>query len=234
MLIQNTTERGGCGGRSRLQQWCRWAYRRTRHSYRYSVGSLRRSQAARVKERCCTAQALVADPKQERPYRSHRVWQHAEPDGCYQGSSEPDEEIPDQVPGHVMDEYVERQMLGHVRRVELCEPERSLAKLAVLLLRMRQPLHQAVLVDIFYTTTTLARKEERLVVGGFASAYSTGVDIHRGVVSPRVTGGYHIVLDVCSCDVMGLRVRGIARFPMPRNRIIHCDCLKRRLLANLK
>jgi hypothetical protein len=75
------------------------------------------------------------------------------------------------------DEDARRQSLGHVRRVELCEVEGRLAQLAVLLLRVRQPLHQAVLVHELDAAAALARIEERLVSRPFASAYSAGVHI---------------------------------------------------------
>jgi hypothetical protein len=62
---------------------------------------------------------------------------------------------------------------GHAGVVELGEAERGLAKLAVLLLRVRQPLHEAFLVDVFDAAAALARVEERLVCGAFPPTYAT-------------------------------------------------------------
>lgn len=71
------------------------------------------------------------------------------------------------------DEYVYGQRLGHVGGVELGEAERRLAELAVLLLRVRQPLHQTVLVDKFDATAALAWIEQRLFWCTLATTYST-------------------------------------------------------------
>lgn len=56
-------------------------------------------------------------------------------------------------------EYTCGQLPRHEWRVELSEAKRCLAQLAVLLLRMRQPLHQTVLVDVLYAAAALARVE---------------------------------------------------------------------------
>jgi hypothetical protein len=58
---------------------------------------------------------------------------------------------------------------------------------------MREPFHQTILMDIFDTTTALARVEQRFLWCSFASTYSTNA---RGVIrwlwkvvgSSRVTG----------------------------------------------
>ena len=64
-----------------------------------------------------------------------------------------------------------------MRVVELGEAEGRLAQLAVLFLRMGQPLHQTVLVHIFDAATAFAGVEERFLDGALGSAYSTGIRI---------------------------------------------------------
>jgi hypothetical protein len=61
--------------------------------------------------------------------------------------------------------------------VELGEAERRLAKLAILLLGVGEPFHQAFLVHKFDTAAALARIEERLFGGAFTAAYPTSVTI---------------------------------------------------------
>lgn len=109
-------------------------------------------------------------------------------------------------------------MLGHVGRVELGESKRRLAQFAVFLLRMRQPLHQAVLVDIFDTATAFTGEEERLGAGGFASADSASIEIQKGIVGPRVAGGYHVVPDIGS---RGRVLMGVINSPEPDRAVIH-------------
>lgn len=121
-----------------------------------------------------------------------------------------------------MDKYMERQMLGHVWRIELSESEGRLAQLAVFLLRMRQPLHQTVLVDIFDAPAAFAREKERLVVVGLAPADATGVEIDRGIISPRVARGYRVAPDIRSGEGMLSAMRGGIRLPMPSGVVIHC------------
>lgn len=56
-------------------------------------------------------------------------------------------------------ENVERHSLGHIGGVELCESKGSLAQLAVLLLRVGKPFHQAVLMDVFDAAAAFTRIE---------------------------------------------------------------------------
>jgi hypothetical protein len=49
----------------------------------------------------------------------------------------------------------------------------------LLLLRVRQPLHQAVLVDVFYAATALAWIEQRLVRCSVAATYPASVGVLR-------------------------------------------------------
>jgi hypothetical protein len=51
------------------------------------------------------------------------------------------------------------EVLWHIWRVQLREPERGFAELTVLLLRVGQPLHQAILVDMLDGAAALARVE---------------------------------------------------------------------------
>lgn len=67
--------------------------------------------------------------------------------------------------------------LGHGRMVQLGEAEGRLAQLAVFLLRVGQPLHQAFLVDIFDAAAALAGIEERLLGGALSPTYSTCIGI---------------------------------------------------------
>ena len=78
------------------------------------------------------------------------------------------------------DEYIERKVVGHVRRVELSETEGRLAQLTMLLLRVGEPLHEAILVNILNATATFARVEQRLFGCTFAPAYPTGIRVDGG------------------------------------------------------
>lgn len=219
-LVQNSVKRSGCRGGG--QKGCRGTHGCPCHGYRNGVSSWHRGEIARIQQHCSAPEALVTDPKQKGPYRSHEVGKPAKPYTGDQSSPQPDEKIPKQVPGHVVDEDVERQMLWHVGRIEFGESKGCLAQLAVFLLRMRQPLHQTVLVDIFYTPTTFAREEQRLVVGGFAPANPTGIEIDGGIIGPRVAGRYHVALDVGSSGGMSLGVMGIIdRRPVSGGTVIH-------------
>lgn len=127
------------------------------------------------------AEPFVADPKQERPHPPHHVREAAEPYTSNKSSSQPDEDIRQQVGGHVAGEDVKGQGLWHARRVQLGESKRGFAQFAVFLLRMRQPFHQAVLVNILDASAAFARVEERFAGRGFASTYPARVDVscHR-------------------------------------------------------
>lgn len=74
-------------------------------------------------------------------------------------------------------EDVEWYRLGHVGSVEFGEAKGCLAQLAVFLLGMGQPFHQAVLMDIFDASAAFARIEEGFVCGAISPTYSTGVGI---------------------------------------------------------
>jgi hypothetical protein len=100
----------------------------------------------------------------------------------------------------MVDEYMEGQTLGHVGRVKLGEAEGRLAELAVFLLGMRQPFHQAILMDVLYAATAFARIKERLVRSTFAPTDSTCIGIYRAIVSPGVARGHVIAFGVCSYD----------------------------------
>jgi len=81
--------------------------------------------------------------------------------------------------------------MGHARVVKFCETERGLAQLAVFLLRVREPLHEAFLVHIFDASAAFARVEQRLVWAALAAANATGVDIVFvwGVMVGRIDDG---------------------------------------------
>jgi hypothetical protein len=64
---------------------------------------------------------------------------------------------------------------GHAGMVQLREAKGRLAQLAVLLLGVGQPLHQALLVDVLDTTTALARVKQRLVNCALPAAYTASV-----------------------------------------------------------
>ena len=49
------------------------------------------------------------------------------------------------------------KVLWHIRRIQLCKSEWRFAELAILLLRVGQPFHQAILVDVLDGTAALAR-----------------------------------------------------------------------------
>lgn len=51
------------------------------------------------------------------------------------------------------------------------------------LLRVRQPFHQAILVNILDTATAFTRVEKRLVRSTLPSTYSTGIGIGRGIIA---------------------------------------------------
>lgn len=64
-----------------------------------------------------------------------------------------------------------------MRMVELGESEGGLAQLAVLLVGVRQPLHEAVLVDMFDASAALARVEQGFGFGGLAAADSASIRV---------------------------------------------------------
>lgn len=150
---------------------------------------------------------------------------------------------------------------GHLRIVQLRESERGLAQLAVLLLRMRQPLHQTFLMDELDATTAFARVEQRFLLCCLASAYPARIRfvcivssalvfivecwiIHDvGIVcetyAPRPVGGRHHrrlkgVVNEGSCGgrrIVGARVDGA----YSRIRFIEAlsTCLSGALVAGL-
>jgi hypothetical protein len=69
-----------------------------------------------------------------------------------------------------------------VRVVEFGEAKGRLAELAVLLVGVRKPLHQAVLVDELDAATALAGVEERLRSGSLAAAYPARVALGRRLI----------------------------------------------------
>ena len=86
--------------------------------------------------------------------------------------------------------------IGHARVIQLREPKGRLAQFTVLLLGVRQPLHQALLMDVLDTTTALAREEQRLIGRTLPAAYTAcvcfflvtqirgyGLRVVKGVVS---------------------------------------------------
>lgn len=72
--------------------------------------------------------------------------------------------------------------VGHLGRVKLREPKGGLAKLAVFLLRVREPFHQTVLVDVFDASAAFARVEQGFVGRGLAAADPAGVRVDAGTV----------------------------------------------------
>ena len=70
-----------------------------------------------------------------------------------------------------------RYPVWHSWMVEFGEAEGCFAEFAVLFLGMRQPLHQAVLVDVFDAAAAFARVEQRLLSGALATTYSAGVGL---------------------------------------------------------
>lgn len=82
-----------------------------------------------------------------------------------------------------MGEYMERELLRHMGRIEFRKSEGCLAEFAVLLLRMRQPLHETVLVDKLDTAIAFARVEQRFLVGSLAPTYPACVCLVGCVLS---------------------------------------------------
>ena len=66
--------------------------------------------------------------------------------------------------------------------IQFGEAERSFAEFTVFLLRMRQPLHEAFLVNILDTAAALAGEEQRFFGGSFAATYPTGINIFVGSI----------------------------------------------------
>ncbi len=90
-----------------------------------------------------------------------------------------------------------RKGLRHVWRIQLREAKGGLAKLTVLLLRMRQPFHQAVLVNVLDTATAFARMKQGLGIASFSSAYPAGVHVSASILPISYIGGIlRIVHDV--------------------------------------
>lgn len=84
--------------------------------------------------------------------------------------------------------YARRELGGHLRVVELCKPKGRLAQLAMFLLRVRQPLHQAVLVDKLDATAAFARVEQGFFSRSFSSTYSAGIWFVGGFIRGSGTG----------------------------------------------
>lgn len=77
--------------------------------------------------------------------------------------------------GSTTDKYGGRNGIGHAGVIELGKAKGGFAELAVFLLGVRQPLHQAFLVDVFDAAATLARIEERFFQGTLAATYTASV-----------------------------------------------------------
>jgi hypothetical protein len=72
------------------------------------------------------------------------------------------------------DEDVPWQLGWHIGIVEFGKAERRLTQLAVLLVRVREPFHQAFLVNILNAAAAFAWVEERLLWCAFTAAYAAG------------------------------------------------------------
>lgn len=75
------------------------------------------------------------------------------------------------------------QALRHIGRVQLGEAEGRFAQLAVLLLGMREPLHQAVLVDELDASTAFAGVEELFCLGCLPSTYSAELNLIAAILA---------------------------------------------------
>lgn len=95
--------------------------------------------------------------------------------------------------------------------VELGEAERRLAQLAVLLLGVGQPLHQAVLMDELDAAAAFAGIEEWFVFGSLRATYSTSVGFIHAFLPLTIPGGIErrVVHDVGSilCRLGAVRSR---------------------------
>lgn len=121
--------------------------------------------------------STVANPKETAPDDAHAPWEQKQPDRKDQESSTPGDQHSEHVQGSTTDEDGGRDGVGHSRVVQLGEAKGGFAELAVLLLGVRQPFHEALLVDIFDAAAALAWVEERLIQSAFAAAYSAGVGL---------------------------------------------------------
>lgn len=78
-----------------------------------------------------------------------------------------------------------RESARHLGRVELGETKRGLAQLAVFLVGVRQPFHEAILVDKHDAASTLAREVQGLFLVSLGTAYSTSIDVRVCVCGSR-------------------------------------------------
>lgn len=72
-----------------------------------------------------------------------------------------------------LDKHSPRECLGHVGIVEFGEAKWRLAQFAVLLVRVRKPLHETFLMHEFDTAVAFARIEQRFIRRPFTSTNAT-------------------------------------------------------------
>ena len=118
-----------------------------------------------------TGPATVSNPEQASPSDPHAPWQEEQPDCTHQHRATPCNEVCEHMDDSSAEEDGGGEATRHVRVVELGEAEGRFTQLAVLFLRVRQPFHEALLMDKLDAPTTLARVEQGLISGSFAAAY---------------------------------------------------------------
>jgi hypothetical protein len=136
--------------------------------------------------------STVSEPEQTAPDDAHAPWQEEEPDRGDEDGATPGHEQLEYVHGGAADKDGGGDAARHGGVVELGEAEGRLAELAVLLLRVREPLHEALLVDVFDAAAALAREEQRLLLSALAAA--DAARIRLVVVGRSDRGGGHGVV----------------------------------------
>ena len=127
----------------------------------------------------------VADVEEAPPDYAHAPGQQDQPDGGDQDGAAPGQEQLQDVDGGAAEKDGGWDGVGHGGMVQLGEAERRLAQLAVLLLRVGQPLHEAFLVDVFDAAAALAGIEERFLGGALTPTDTTCI----GIVLVLLVGG---------------------------------------------
>jgi hypothetical protein len=119
--------------------------------------------------------ASVSEPEESSPDLSDAPWQAHEPDCGDQDVPRPPCDGIEEVEKQLSEEEGKRQYRRHCFIVEFGEAKWCLAQLAVLLLGVYEPFHEAFLMDKSNASTAFARVEQRLLLGRFSATYSTVV-----------------------------------------------------------
>ena len=102
----------------------------------------------------------IGKPKETSPYCSHGPRKPSQPNESNQYKSQPCEQRLAAVDDQFLQKHWGWKFLGHIRVVKFRKSERGLAEFTVFLLRMREPFHQAGLMDELDTSAAFARVKQ--------------------------------------------------------------------------